>query len=178
MPTKLPNLISREEFESLLKAMPKQNLPAKLRKQYSLAMLLMFEAGMRISEVFGYRDRVPRLTRQQIEGNHIRILSGKGKKDRIVPRPKRVNNNAIKLLPLKINRRTFQKFMKKLGQDVLGKKVTPHTLRHGFATHYYNQTKDLIGLQMLLGHARLDTTRVYTQVNPQETIEKALGVFE
>jgi len=165
---KLPKIITQEEFEKIFKA--------EKNKEYKLAMLLGFEAGMRISEIVGWKDRVPALTKDRVDELSIKIISGKGGKDRIVPRPKRLNENAKKLLPLKTSRRALQYEIKKLGKDILGKDISFHTLRHGFCS-LLAQTRPLHEVQMLAGHSRLDTTGIYLHANPKEAINKAREAF-
>lgn len=173
---KLPTIITQEEFEQLFTAVPKYARKKKI-KRYRLAMLLGFEAGMRISEVVGWKDIVPALTKENIESASIRIVSGKGQKDRVVPRPKRLNENAIRLLPLKIPRRTLQHFITMLGKNVLNKHITFHTLRHGFGSHLAGSNRPLHEIQMLMGHSRLDTTGIYLHANPKQAVEGARDVF-
>ncbi len=180
---KLPKIISQEEFEKLLVATLKleketKGKNRKLRlKKYRIAMLLGFEAGMRISEIVGYIDKVPALTKNNVESASIRVVSGKGSKDRIVPRPKRLNQTAVDMLPLQIKRRALQDFVTKLGKKVLDKEISFHTLRHGFATHYYNKTKDILGLQQAMGHSRTDTTSIYAHTNPEDMLKQAREIF-
>lgn len=175
MVKKLPKLITQEEFELLFKEANKSK--KKNKKEFMLAMLLGFEAGMRISEIVGYKDKVPPLSRGQVEGNSIRVISGKGGKDRIVPKPKRINETAVKMLPLKIKRRTIQRRITALGKQVLNKHITFHTLRHGFCSHLAGSGRPLHEVQMLAGHSRLDTTGIYLHANPKQAIEKAQEVF-
>lgn len=181
MAKKLPKIVSKEEFEKLFTEAKKVLKYSKKRKpiikQYMLAMLLGFEAGLRISEIVGWKDRVPKLNKLNIEGNSIRIISGKGQKDRIVPRPKRMNQNAIKLLPLKVSRRALQSFVTELGRRVLDKEISFHTFRHGFGSHLASSGRPLHEIQMLMGHSRLDTTGIYLHTNPKEAIEGARDVF-
>lgn len=174
---KLPKIISQEEFEELYKAVQKLN--HKKKNQYKLAILLGFEAGLRISEIVGLGDRIKPLTKQMVDlkENKIRIESGKGQKDRIVPLPKRVNKTVLKLLPLTIKRRTLQHFITNLGKKVLKKHITFHTLRHGFGTHLAGQGRPLHEIQILMGHSRLDTTGLYLHANPKAAIEGARDVF-
>ena len=178
MGKKIPKIISQTEFETLFKEVQKSK--HKKHKEIMLAMLLAFEAGMRISEILGYdgKNKIQPLQKEQIDQTSIRVVQGKGKKDRIIARPKRVNANAVKMLPLKLQRRTLQRFITILGRKVLDKHITFHTLRHGFATHYYNKTKDILGLQQTLGHSRTDTTSIYAHTNPEQTINKIREVFE
>lgn len=232
MATKLPDIIKQEEFEKIYQEAKRLESTAVKKskkrriRQYRLAMLLGFEAGMRISEIVGLKGLlsmchkkpiitkkvivnnkkilgrlcpvcrkylplkkcqrlvsggwdIPPLTKEQIDfqGNSIKIISGKGKKDRIVSLPKRINEEAIKMLPLTIKRRALEDFTALLGKKVLGKDIHFHTLRHSFATHFYGKTKDIRSLQVLLGHSRLDTTSIYAHINPVEAIAKAREVF-
>ncbi len=166
---KLPKIINQEEFEKLFKA--------EKDKEVRIAMLLGFEGGLRISEIVGLKGKVPALTKDRVETASIRIESGKGGKDRIVPRPKRLNETARNMLPLQIPRRTLQHRVTQLGKKVLDKHITFHTLRHGFATHYYNKTQDILGLQQALGHTRTDTTSIYAHTNPEETMKRIQEAF-
>lgn len=169
MAKKLPKIISQEEFEKLLKA--------EKKKEFRLAYLLGFEAGMRISEIVGLPGRIEPLSKEQIEGGNIRIIRGKGAKDRIVPKPKRMTEKAIAMLPLKIPRRTLQGRITRLGEKVLNKHITFHTLRHGFCSHLANSGMQLHQVQMLAGHSNLQTTGIYLHANPKQAIEKAQELF-
>jgi len=181
MPKKLPKILSREEFELLLKQAPKvKRVSAKNKREYILAMILGGEAGLRISEIVGLENRVPILTKDKIDlqAHTIRIESGKGKKDRVVCVPPRFRENHLRMLPLKIQRRALQHFITKLGKDVLGKEISFHTMRHYFASQLVEKGVPLHQVQMLLGHQRLDTTGIYLHANPIKTIEDARKVFE
>lgn len=182
MAKKLIKFITQEEFERLLRYTLKHKSDKRFdknRKKYALAMILAFEAGLRISEVVGYADKVPALTKDKVDlvKNSIRIESGKGGKDRIVPKPKRVNAVALKLLPIKLSRRSLQDWVTKAGKEVLGKDISFHTLRHGFGTHLAENGVPLHQIQLLMGHSKLDTTAVYLHANPVEAIKKAMDVF-
>lgn len=166
---KLPKIINQEEFEQLLKA--------EDDKDFKIAYILGFEAGMRISEIVGFKDKIKPLTKEQIEGNTIRVISGKGNKDRIIPKPTRLTEKAIERLPLKISRRTLQRRITHLGKKVLKKDITFHTLRHGFCSHLANSGMALHQVQMLAGHSNLATTGIYLHANPKEAVEKARELF-
>ncbi len=174
----LPTFITQEEFEKLFSSVNKQkHIKKKNKQQYKLAMLLGFEAGMRISEILGLDDRILHLTQAQVRDSSILIMSGKGQKDRVVPRPKRMNKNAVDMLPLTIQRRALQHFFKKLGKEVLDKDIHFHTLRHSFCTHLVNEGRPLHEVQMLAGHSRLDTTGLYLHANPRGAVDGAREVF-
>ena len=226
----LPDFITQEEFEKLFaeiiiiekKASPRRK---KRLKQYRLAILLGFEAGMRISEIVGLKELISKchdasLTERRIEengrklkyffcsvchkklisqkdyyrggdwrifplnkkqidlkGHSIKIIGGKGRKDRVVPLPKRFNNIALQILPLIISRRAFQSFVNEIGKKVLNKNIHVHTLRHSSFSHMADKGIPLHEIQMLAGHANLSTTGIYLHANPKLTIEKAREVF-
>ncbi len=179
---KLPRTLTQEEFEKLFAEATKIYTSTKSKRkhrinQYRVAMLLGFEGGMRISEICGYQEKVPPLTKDRVTQNQIRIISGKGGKDRIVPKPKRFSQKAINMLPLTIGRRALQKFITQLGEKVLGKEISFHTLRHGFCSHLVNSGRPLHEVQMLAGHSRLDTTGIYLHANPEKAIKGAQDAF-
>ena len=186
---KLPKIISQEEFEKLfaevMKRRNKLKSNSKSRKrlnQYMVAMILAAEGGMRISEIVGYKNkdgswRIKPLEKSQIEDSSIRVVGGKGGKDRIVPRPKRFNSAAVAELPLFIQRRSLQRFATQLGQEVLGKQITFHTFRHYFGSHLAGSGRPLHEVQMLMGHSRLDTTGIYLHANPKQAVDGAREVF-
>ena len=179
---KLPDFIIQEEFEKIFQhILTLEKKCGRKRKkklvQYRIAILLGFEAGMRISEIVGWeKGDIPKLQKYNISKLSIKIL-GKGRKERVVPRPKRFSNKAKALLPLTISRRALQSFITKMGKDVLDKKITFHTLRHGFGSHLAGKGRPLHEIQMLMGHARLDTTGIYMHANPIMAIEQAREVF-
>jgi len=187
MVKKLPKIINQEEFEKLFAAVMKKRNKAKDENkkrlnQYMIAMILGFEAGMRISEIVGYKNKdgtwkIEPLQKSQIEDASIKVIGGKGQKDRIVPRPKRFNERAKAELPLFIQRRALQRFITELGKRILNKHITFHTLRHGFGSHLAGEGRPLHEVQMLMGHSRLDTTGIYLHANPKQAIENAREVF-
>jgi len=187
MAKKLPKIINQEEFEKLFDATRRlrdKALPKSKRKlnQYMIAMILAAEGGMRISEIVGYKNKdgswkIQPLNKSQIEDASIRVIGGKGKKDRIVPKPKRFNATAVKELPLFIQRRSLQRFITALGNQVLGKQITFHTLRHYFGSHLAGNNRPLHEIQMLMGHSRLDTTGIYLHANPKQAVEGAREAF-
>jgi len=173
---KIPAIITQEEFEKIFEA--------ETNKEYKLAFLLGFESGMRISEIVGLKNKdgnwkINPLDKPQIDlqGNTIKVVGGKGKKDRIVPLPKRFNKNALSLLPLKKSRRALEWKIKKLGLKVLNKPIHFHTLRHGFGSHLAGANRPLHEIQMLMGHSRLDTTGIYLHANPKQAIEGSREAF-
>lgn len=171
MAQKLIRFITMEEGKKLI--------ASSKDKKLKLAMALALGSGLRISEVIGYKDKIPALAKENIdlEKHQIRIF-GKGGKERITVTSPMLNQTNIEILPLKLNRRTLQRQVMKLGLKILGRKITFHTLRHGFANFMVNDKNvPLPMVQSMLGHSRLSTTGIYTQSNPQKAIETAWEKF-
>jgi integrase len=175
MAKKLPTFITQEEFEKIYEK--------EEDKKYRLAFLLGFESGLRISEIVGLKNkdgtyRINPLAKEQIdlERGTLKVISGKGEKDRVVSLPKRFNKLALALLPLNKSRRALEYEIKNLGKNILNKEIHFHSLRHSFGSHLANKIP-LHQLQMLMGHSRLDTTGIYLHANPQEAIKNARDNF-
>lgn len=144
----------------------------------------LYSTGMRISELTG-------LTLGNIDfiGGTLKVL-GKGKKERILPigeralrairnylKERKVESSTVFLNKNKkpLSARGIRKVMDKYIQMIsLKEHVSPHTLRHSFATHLLNRGADLRSVQELLGHANLSTTQIYTHL----TTEKLKSVYE
>lgn len=184
LPGGLPYFLSREEVERLLAA-PDAETALGLRDRAILE--LMYAAGLRVSEVIG-------LTVGQVQFQvGILMVRGKGDKERLVP----VHDTALAWLRrylvearmglLKDRRRdeVFLNFrggtLSRMGVWKILKRhvaaagitghVTPHTLRHTFATHLLEGGADLRSLQLMLGHADISTTQVYTHVDTKRLVE-------
>lgn len=169
--------LSLEEFQKIMKE--------EDNKEFRLAYALGFGSGLRISEIIGYYKKngdiiVPPLTIDNVDlKNHqIKIVSGKGNKDRITVTSPYLNEERLKLLPLKIPRRTLQGKFSRLSKRVIGKQLSFHTLRHGFANYMINE-KDmpLPMVQGMLGHSRLDTTGIYAKANPKQATDRAFDMW-
>jgi len=164
---KLPVVLSQSEVTRLIEA------ARSLRDK--LLISLMYATGVRVSEVSRLRWKDVDLDRQSIT-----IWEGKGRKDRIVMLP-------LSLLPLlrqmsnefaaddyvfpaevagrHLSPRTVQRIVKRATCIAgIAKDVTPHVLRHAFATHLIENGTDIRFIQKLLGHANLETTTIYTRV--------------
>lgn len=170
MATKLIKIISPEEFQKIYRA--------EKEKEYKLAYALAYGSGLRISEIIGYKRKdgkeIPALTKEQIDlkTHQIKVIGGKGMKDRITITSPLLTENHLNLLPLKIPRRTLQYHFTKHALDVLGKKMSFHTLRHGFGNYQVNILNTPMPMvQQTMGHSRLDTTGLYTKANPKQVIE-------
>lgn len=175
--TKLPHTLSPNEVECLLSA-PQSNSCYDLRDRGMLELL--YATGLRVSELVG-------LTLQdlQLDVGYVRAF-GKNSKQRIVPlgdaardalldylaygRSELAGDGSPAFLFLNragngLTRQGFWKMMKKRAlQSGIAKNITPHTLRHSFATHLLDNGADLRAVQAMLGHADISTTQIYTHV--------------
>jgi len=168
-PRKLPVVLSPEEVARLLEAAPGPGL------KYKAALSAAYAAGLRVSEVVALKV-------SDIDSKRmlIRIEQGKGHKDRYVM----LSPHLLGLLRawwkqaqprgwlfpsrdpvLPITTRQFTRACHEAAEAAgIKKRVSPHTLRHSFATHLLEQSVDIRVIQTLLGHVKLDTTARYTQI--------------
>ncbi|MBD3657305.1 MULTISPECIES: site-specific tyrosine recombinase XerD [Marinobacter] len=180
LPRRLPDTLSEEDVERLL-AEPDTAIPLELRDRAMLEIL--YGCGLRVSELVGLRiDQV------NLRQGVVRI-TGKGDKERLVPLGEEavdwllryVKEARAELLRGKPSDALFpgnraeamtrQAFWYRIRHYAVSagirKHLSPHTLRHAFATHLLNHGADLRVVQMLLGHADLSTTQIYTHVARQ-----------
>ena len=172
---KLPGVLSPAEVERLI-AVPR---PDSFRGVRDAAILeLMYSTGLRVSEVIALR-----LDSLNLREGYVRCL-GKGGKERLVPiggvaeakllrylderaRAKGAAGDVLFLTRLgrAFTRRGLWKLVKQLARRAaIEKNITPHTLRHSFATHLLEGGADLRAIQEMLGHADISTTQIYTHV--------------
>jgi integrase/recombinase XerD len=173
----LPKDLSEPDVEALLAA-PDIDTPLGLRDRAMLELL--YACGLRVSELVGLAVDQPNL-----RGGYLRVF-GKGSKERLVPmgevatewleryireaRPALVQGTGSEaLFPSRrgegMTRQTFWHRIKHHARVAgIDKPLSPHTLRHAFATHLLNHGADLRVVQMLLGHSDLSTTQIYTHV--------------
>ena len=166
-PRKAPVVLSREEVARLLEAAP--------GLKYKAALSAAYGAGLRVSEVANLK-----VSDIDSERMTLRVEQGKGQRDRTVMLSPRLlellrqwwkaAQPQVWLFPGQnpINPVTARQINRAVtaAKDLAGisKRVSPHTLRHSFATHLLEQGADIRVIQVLLGHAKLETTALYTRV--------------
>lgn len=177
----LPNVLSVDEVENLLNQ-PSMSSPHGLRNKAIIDVL--YSSGLRVSELCG-------LNIYDVNDDFVKVL-GKGKKERVVP----IGKQALKTLDLylcgprdligapeeealfltksgrRIDRHLVWKMIKFYARQAgITKNISPHTLRHSFATHLLDCGADLRVIQEMLGHADIATTDRYTHVSRQKLQE-------
>lgn len=173
---RLPSLLNQRDVMALLAA-PDRDTPRGLR---DAAMLLtLYAAGLRVSELVGLK-----LADVDLRGGFVTVL-GKGGKRRVVPLDGTACN-AIELYRQRVRplwarptearlfltarrkpmtRQGFWKLIRAYGRAAgIAKRLTPHVIRHSFATHLLQGGADLRAVQAMLGHADIGTTQIYTHV--------------
>lgn len=183
LPRMLPGSLSEGEVERLLSA-PDVNEVFGLRDKAMLEV--MYGSGLRVSELVDLR-----FSQFNVQQGLIRLF-GKGNKERLVPvgeytldwlgqylklaRPLLMDDSSKadidvifpSLRGQKMTRQTFWHRIKKYALEAgIQKHLSPHTLRHAFATHLLNNGADLRVVQLLLGHGNLSTTQIYTHLAKQ-----------
>jgi integrase/recombinase XerD len=169
----LPNVLALEEVDRLLSA-PDENTERGLRDRAMLEVL--YATGLRVTELIGLR-----LDGINTEVGFVRCM-GKGNKERMVPLggsaaeavvaylqarhvPRPTNYVFLNNRGNKLSRMGFWKILKGYGvQAGIKKRLTPHVLRHSFATHLLERGADLRAVQTMLGHSNISTTEIYTHV--------------
>lgn len=174
---RLPKVLTIREVETLL-AQPDGATAAGLRDRAMLELL--YATGIRVSELVSLNH-----SDVNLDLAYIRCL-GKGSKERIVPlgsmavkgvrdylqsgRPRLIRDRNEEALFVnhhgrRLTRQGFWKIVKKYAEDArIDKEITPHTLRHSFATHLLENGADLRSVQEMLGHADISTTQIYTHI--------------
>lgn len=177
-PPRLPRTLSEGQVEALLRA-PDTDSARGLRDRAMLETL--YATGLRVSELVGVR-----VLDASLNEGVVRVVLGKGGKDRLVPlgaeaahwidaylrraRPELLGGRVSDALFVTaraqpMTRQAFWQLVKKYARQAdIHAPLSPHVLRHAFATHLLNHGADLRVVQMLLGHADISTTQIYTHV--------------
>ncbi len=184
--TRLPRVLDEEEVERLLAA-PDVGTPGGVRDRAMLELL--YATGLRVSELVGLR--LPQL---MSAGGYL-IAFGKGSKERVVPVGEAAERWLARFLSevrpawakgrhdavfvnrrgLPMTRQGFWKILKAYGRAAgIERPLSPHVLRHSFATHLLEHGADLRAVQTMLGHADISTTEIYTHVHR----ERLRGVYD
>lgn len=176
LPDPLPKSLNEADVSSLISACSKLEPPYDLLMQAGLE--LMYSAGLRISELLSLR------LQDFVADKDMLLIRGKGGRERMVPLtsiaiatarrwrdardadgPDAETDQLLAYRSQKMTRQKFSLLLKQIARhaDIDERKVSAHVLRHSFATHLLNRGADLRSLQMLLGHADIATTQIYTR---------------
>src|SRR5688572_3191164 len=168
---RFPKSLSESDVEALLAA-PNTTTPLGLRDRAMLETL--YATGLRVSELVTLKT-----FELNLDANVVRV-TGKGNKERLVPLGEEAADWLARYLKARsgksdalfltnrgagMTRQAFWHLIRRYGARAIpGKKLSPHVLRHAFATHLINHGADLRVVQLLLGHADISTTQIYTHV--------------
>ena len=168
---RFPKSLSEADVEALLAA-PNTATPLGLRDRAMLELL--YATGLRVSELVAVKT-----FEVNLEAGVVRVM-GKGSKERLVPLGEEAADWISRYLETRngksdtlfltargagMTRQAFWHLIRRYGARAIpGKKLSPHVLRHAFATHLINHGADLRVVQLLLGHADISTTQIYTHV--------------
>lgn len=181
----LPDFLSFSEIESMLKVFPDSGKDPLIFRNRTM-LEVMYACGLRVSEVANLR------TDNILKDQAILRVTGKGDKERIVP----IGRKALELLlkyisdirpKLAVSSTEVTIFLSKNGRPLnreriwaivkdaairagISKNISPHTLRHSFASHLLENGADLRIIQEMLGHADISTTQIYTHVDQKRLL--------
>jgi len=179
---RIPSFLEEDEVNFLLEKVEGEDF---FRCRDKAILELLYATGMRIAEIVGLNVNDLDLSEEVVR------VKGKGGKERMVP----LGRYAIKALAEYLRKRKermeageeavfLNRFGRRLSETAIrrklkdyltlagiSKRVTPHTMRHSFATHLLNRGADLRVVQELLGHERLSTTQIYTHITPHRLKE-------
>jgi integrase/recombinase XerC len=186
----LPRIMTEEEMNTFLDRVGEASKTGEAAMRRDRAVLeLLYASGLRVSELVGLDLRSLNF------GDGMLLVRGKGRKERIVPFGSKAKQAIEEYLPVRqrilqerkksaqqalfLNvwgerlttrsvDRLVKKYVRQYGPDV---KVSPHSLRHAFASHLLTEGADLRAIQEMLGHTSLSTTQKYTQVSIKQLIE-------
>ncbi len=183
LPKRLPKIMSLEEITSILNS--------DLNKEEAVIVELLYDCGLRVSELVNLK-----INDIDLKSKYIKCY-GKGSKERIVPFGQKAlnainkylkereiilleNNKESKAFLLRKNatpqtRQDVYNFIRKQGEKI-HKHISPHTLRHSFATHLLENGADLRVVQELLGHSDVSTTQLYTHITKKRLKEVYFGI--
>jgi len=178
LPKRLPKVMTLQEIKEIFHS--------DLDTEQSLIVELLYDCGLRVSELVNLK-----INNIDLKSKYIQCV-GKGSKERLIPFGKKAkesinkylkeretlilkyNLNTNKLFITKtgrlINRQDVYNFIRKLGEKI-HKHISPHTLRHTFATHLLENGADLRVVQELLGHSDVSTTQLYTHITKKRLKE-------
>jgi integrase/recombinase XerC len=189
LPKTLPRIMTEEETNRLLDRLAAESERGEPSMARDRAILeLLYASGLRVSELAGLDVNSINM------GDGLLVVRGKGRKERMVPFGAKARNAIFNYLPVRqkileathksppalflnarggrLTTRSIGRLVKKyVGQFGPQLRVSPHSLRHAFASHLLAEGADLRVIQEMLGHASLSTTQKYTQVSIQKLME-------
>ena len=185
----LPKFLTEEELRHLIEvAKSKTDLP---QKRMAVMLQVMSACGLRVSELVSMPENCINFDKKEV------LIRGKGSKERLIPISDaavaavldyisyreefiRAGRRSIWLFPSltsesgHVTRHAFFEYLKKIAAEagIYPSRISPHVLRHTFATRLLNHNADLRSVQKMLGHEDISTTEIYTHITSEQLIEK------
>ncbi|MDR0618099.1 MAG: site-specific tyrosine recombinase XerD [Endomicrobium sp.] len=182
IPQELPQMLTFDEVVNLLNSIDNES---EMNVRNKAMLELLYATGLRVSELVNLK-----FCDVNLQDCFVRVL-GKGSKERLVPFGQKAKNFIdiylskrkpilsvsdnifLSRLGKKISRVEFWRQLKNIAKNVgITKNITPHTLRHSFATHLLSKGADIRFVQEMLGHSSISTTQIYTHLNKDKIIEQ------
>lgn len=174
---KLPVVLNKEEISNMLEA--------TLNLKHRLVLMFLYYTGIRLNEIVNLKWED-----MDFQRGTIHLKTAKGEKERIIFLHEKLKNFIeyfnikreglvfISNLGGKYNKKTIEMIVRNAARKAgMAKRITPHTLRHSFATHLLEAGADIRHIQKLLGHSNLQTTQIYTHVANKD-IKKLANLLE
>lgn len=172
IPKKIPVVLTRKEIQKMIKK--------TTNNKHKLIIQLLYSSGLRLSEIINLRTES-----LELDGGYGWVRKGKGGKDRLFivgslgkELKKYIEENNLQGKPIfsgrsdRLSKRSVQKIVSNAAERAeINKRISPHTLRHSFATHLLEDGVDIRKIQELLGHSDLSTTQIYTKISTKNLKE-------
>ena len=186
IPYKIPQHLTKTEMMKIIRKLKKTSLKDESRLEDYIIILTIYACGLRVSELCSLTWDSVSITEETL------TVIGKGNKERCIPFPRVLTNLFIKigeksgysgpLFKGSIDRKNVWRIVRRAASDAkIRKKISPHAIRHSYATHIVQGGGNILSLQKLMGHSSINSTQRYTHLNlsdMKQTVENCHPLSE